>query len=140
MGNPLCSASNGSSEPCRRYAISGGTVCPSHGGSARQVKEAASKRLAELVHPAVAALNRLLSSDDDRIVLGAIKTVLATAPAESLAAYQDMPSPEQVRKWIDILSEQGEGFPLSRKVLDSEIVRLEAELEVKQSQGKPWSE
>lgn len=34
-------------ERCRKYAIVGGTVCPSHGGSAPQVRRRAAMRVAE---------------------------------------------------------------------------------------------
>jgi hypothetical protein len=41
-----CSAHSArTGKPCKRYAIAGGTVCPTHGGSAPQVKEAAMRRL-----------------------------------------------------------------------------------------------
>ena len=39
-----CRATARSGAPCKRFAIAGGTVCPSHGGSAPQVKAAARKR------------------------------------------------------------------------------------------------
>jgi hypothetical protein len=34
--------------PCKRWAIRGGYVCPSHGGRARQVRRAAERRLLEI--------------------------------------------------------------------------------------------
>jgi len=34
--------------PCKRWAIRGGFVCPTHGGSARQVRRAARLRLTEV--------------------------------------------------------------------------------------------
>lgn len=56
---PLCTAkSSQSGKPCKRHAIAGGTVCPTHGGSAPRVKEAAKRRLLELVDPALAVLAR----------------------------------------------------------------------------------
>lgn len=38
-------------QPCKKYAILGGTVCDTHGGSAPQVKRAAAERLADLIDP-----------------------------------------------------------------------------------------
>lgn len=38
---------------CRKSAINGGSVCQTHGGGARQVKQAARLRLAALVDPAI---------------------------------------------------------------------------------------
>lgn len=47
MSSPRCSAQSvRSKQPCRRYAIRGGTVCYTHGGRAPQVKAAAKARLA----------------------------------------------------------------------------------------------
>lgn len=42
-----CSARTSAGEPCRRYAMAGATVCPTHGGRAPQVRKAAHQRLAE---------------------------------------------------------------------------------------------
>jgi hypothetical protein len=44
MSSTRCRATARTGEPCKRFAIAGGTVCPSHGGSAPQVKAAARKR------------------------------------------------------------------------------------------------
>lgn len=44
-GNPKCAAHRRDGAPCGRYAISGGTVCPSHGGAAPQARAAAARRL-----------------------------------------------------------------------------------------------
>ena len=49
---------------CKNPAIHGGTVCRYHGGAASQVKRSARLRLAELVDPAIAALNVALNDDD----------------------------------------------------------------------------
>lgn len=43
----ICSAKTTTGKPCRRYAVAGGTVCPTHGGSAPQVRQRAHQRLAE---------------------------------------------------------------------------------------------
>lgn len=43
--NPKCTARNRHGGPCGRYAITGGTVCPSHGGNAPQVRARAAHRL-----------------------------------------------------------------------------------------------
>ena len=54
----LCSANRTNGTPCRKAAIAGGTVCPTHGGSAPQVKEAARLRILALVDPALGVLAR----------------------------------------------------------------------------------
>jgi hypothetical protein len=51
-------------------------VCPSHGGSAPQVKAAAQRRYAELIDPAVTVLAELLHSKNERIQLRAAREVL----------------------------------------------------------------
>lgn len=43
---PLCRAKRTNGSPCRQYAIRGGTVCRSHGGSARQVRKKAAENVA----------------------------------------------------------------------------------------------
>lgn len=54
-----CTArSTTSGRRCRKSAIKGGTVCPSHGGRAPQVKERARIRLASLIEPAITTLGR----------------------------------------------------------------------------------
>lgn len=61
-GHPRrCSAKlSDGSRRCRRYAIAGGTTCPTHGGRAPQVQRAARERLNDLVEPAIAALSKAL--------------------------------------------------------------------------------
>lgn len=44
---PRCTAKNNRGEPCGRAPIKGGTVCPTHGGRAPQVKAAAEQRQLE---------------------------------------------------------------------------------------------
>lgn len=44
---PRCTAHTTTGRPCRRWPIRGGTVCPSHGGAAPQVRAAATRRLGE---------------------------------------------------------------------------------------------
>jgi hypothetical protein len=58
-----CSAKGGK---CRRAAIRGGTVCPTHGGQAPQVKAKAQERL--LVDEAIKAFGLAQSKDTDRIM------------------------------------------------------------------------
>lgn len=50
----LCSAhSSVTGNPCRAYAIVGGTVCVTHGGRAPQVREAARRRILQMVPDAL---------------------------------------------------------------------------------------
>ena len=42
-----CSARRGDGQPCRGYAIVGGSVCDAHGGRAGQVRAAAQRRVAQ---------------------------------------------------------------------------------------------
>lgn len=66
------------SRRCRKFAIRGGLVCTSHGGSAPQVQEAAQRRLADLVDPAIRELSRILDDPDasDRDKLRAVAETL----------------------------------------------------------------
>jgi hypothetical protein len=44
-----CTARRTNGEPCKHWAIRGGTVCYTHGGAAPQVKAAAKQRLLDLI-------------------------------------------------------------------------------------------
>ena len=56
-----CTAKSGrTGHPCKRWAILGGSVCPTHGGSAPQVKASAMERLRALQGPAVDTMDYLM--------------------------------------------------------------------------------
>jgi hypothetical protein len=110
MDERRCTArSSQTGEPCKRFAIVGGTVCSSHGGSAPAVKDAARRRLLELVDPALVRLRDLLGSDDERVALQACRLVLDRA---------GIPTDDDPALW------------LTPEVVAAEIARLEAELEL----------
>lgn len=50
---------HGPKRPCGNWAIKGGVVCPYHGGSAPQVKQAAARRLRAMLDPALAELENV---------------------------------------------------------------------------------
>ena len=91
-------------------------MCRSHGGSARQVKEAARRRLLELVDPALVRLDRMVrESDDERVVLAAVKEILTRAGIEP-------PIPV---------------VEITMEMLEDEIARMEAEIEAEENPGPP---
>lgn len=101
-----CTAhSSQTGERCRKPAIRGGTVCGSHGGSAPQVRDAAKRRLIDLVDPALARLQDLLDSSDERIRLQACRLILDKAQIDD-----------------------GE-ILITEEILMREVARLEAELD-----------
>lgn len=64
-------------KPCQNRPIIGGFVCRIHGGTAKQVRAAADRRLNELIDPAVAALGELIEQTGHLPTrLGAAVTVL----------------------------------------------------------------
>ena len=72
-----CTAHRSDGQPCKTQPIRGGTVCRVHGGSARQVREAAHRRLLEAVDPAITELLAIMARaqrSSDR--LRAIREVL----------------------------------------------------------------
>lgn len=72
-----CTATTRSGKPCSGPAITGGTVCRMHGGSAPQVKAAARERLMALQPLAIQTLNALLQRDEfPTVQLGAARDVL----------------------------------------------------------------
>jgi hypothetical protein len=75
-----CSARSArTGKPCRKWAIAGGTVCPTHGGSAGHVKAAARERLAAMVEPALDGLQTALDSKELPAILKAAQLVLDRA-------------------------------------------------------------
>lgn len=110
MDERRCTAtSTQSGERCKRAPILGGTVCATHGGSAPQVRDAAHRRLLELVDPALVRLHDLLASADERVALQAVRLVLDRA---------GIPTDDDPAGW------------LTPEVVEREIRRLEAELEM----------
>lgn len=79
-----------------------------HGGSAPQVKEAARRRLLQLVFPAIAELTDLLDAAPPAVKLAAIRDVLDRAGLKPVS--------------------QLEVTHITEDALDREIARLEAEL------------
>ncbi len=67
---------HGPKRPCGNWAIKGGTVCPYHGGSAPQVKQAAARRLRAMLDPALAELEAVYMQNEHMpSKLGAILAV-----------------------------------------------------------------
>lgn len=74
---PRCTArSKRAGARCKQPAIAGGTVCRYHGGAAPQVIRSAKERLAALVDPAIARLQKLLKSKHEVAAYRAVKDVL----------------------------------------------------------------
>lgn len=75
-----------SGQRCKNPAIMGGTVCPYHGGNAPQVREAARRRLLEMVPDAVEAMAGLAGivdgvwgAEDEKVRQRALADVLDRA-------------------------------------------------------------
>lgn len=103
-----CTAHRSDGQPCGAAAIAGGTVCRLHGGSAPQVRDAARQRLLKLVDPALGRLDQLIRvSEDERIVLAAVREVLTRAGIDPAA-------PE----WV-----------ITGEMMDAAILRLKTELD-----------
>lgn len=64
MASLKCKATNRQGQRCKKSPIPGGVVCRMHGGAAPQVKEAALERLRRLQHPAIDALEWLITQRD----------------------------------------------------------------------------
>jgi uncharacterized Zn finger protein (UPF0148 family) len=82
----VCTARRSNGEPCRRWSIRGGFVCPTHGGRAPQVKKAAEERIEEmrekvlgLVPEAVDTLQALLGSSQESVRFKAAERILDQA-------------------------------------------------------------
>ena len=75
-----CTAHRKNGDRCKRAAISGGNVCPQHGGRARQVVAKARLRLMENVDPAVKQLLKI-AFDDNSPIETRLKATLAAIDA-----------------------------------------------------------
>lgn len=63
-----CSAHTSAGKPCSKFAIVGGFVCATHGGSAPQVRQAANRRLLALAPRAVQVIAGLMESAESEPV------------------------------------------------------------------------
>lgn len=79
-------------EPCKNFAIRGAVVCRNHGGATPQVKRKAKERLADLVDPAIAKLQRLIEDEISSVALGACKDILDRNGLGAVAP-EDQPPP-----------------------------------------------
>lgn len=83
-----CSARKKDGTPCRKPPIIGGTVCMSHGGAAKHIREAARNRLLASQDWLMAELLRIAkSSKNDSVKLKAIRDALDRA---GLSARQEV--------------------------------------------------
>jgi hypothetical protein len=66
-----CRGHRGDGSACKRWAIRGGYVCPSHGGRAPQVRRAADRRLFEIAaHRTLAAWLRSPAAQEVQALAG----------------------------------------------------------------------
>lgn len=80
MESRKCKAHRSNGEPCNKWAIQGGAVCNTHGGSAPQVKMKAEERIALLVDPAINRIKDLIDNgENDSVRLSAAKDALDRA-------------------------------------------------------------
>lgn len=64
LSSGKCKAHNQRGEPCGARALRGQRVCHYHGGKSPQALASADERMRLLVHPAIAALARLIEKDE----------------------------------------------------------------------------
>jgi hypothetical protein len=87
-------------EPCKKAAIIGGVVCPTHGGSVKRVRMSARERIDALVDPSITQLGYIVENgESDAVKLAAIKDVLDRAgykPGDKVTLGGDGDNPLQI--------------------------------------------
>lgn len=102
-GERQCKAIRKDGTRCKRFAIKGGFVCPTHGGSAPQVKSKAAKRLLAMVEPSIIRLEALVhQSEHLPTALAAVRTVLERAGANPIGAMAKDTGERDTRPVINI--------------------------------------
>lgn len=110
----VCRAKRSDGEPCRAPAIRGARVCRVHGGSTRHIRDAANKRIEELVLPAVSKLRvLLLRGDSHTIQLKAATEILDRA---GIVATQQVDVDNHVSITVSYSDVE-----LARKVIDADV-------------------
>ena len=120
--------SDGSGERCSRWAVAGGSVCPSHGGGAPQARRTAQLRLLDMIPLATKRHREILrNSKDERVVLQATKMVYDRVGLEEGSASADVGVVREMvaSKLIDMLagvySPDGEDDD-EEDIVDAEVV------------------
>ena len=114
----VCTAKRHNGERCKAAAIRGSNVCRVHGGMAGQVREAARKRLEELVMPSISTLRRImLRGETDTVQLRAAEQILDRA---GIVAKQEVAVDNQVSitvSYNDIITE-------AKAVVEGEVLAV----------------
>ncbi len=102
-----CTAHRQDGKNCKAQAIRGGSVCRVHGGSAPQVRQAATRRLLEALDPAAGELVRIaLNGKVERDRIAAIKELFERAAFGEVKRIEITQLPDQalVAEWINALT------------------------------------
>jgi hypothetical protein len=116
-----CTAKTSTGTPCKSWAIQGGRVCRTHGGSAPQVKAKARARLEALVNPAITQLDKRVKDDENPgLALAAAKDILDRAGFGAPAPGQtSMGTVFQV-----IMMRAGDPEPVSSPVSNGRVLEV----------------
>lgn len=112
----VCTAHTSSGKPCKRWAIVGGTVCPTHGGSAPQVREAARRRIAGFVPRALQEMERLAQGAESeavrvRALIDLLDRAGLKAPDEHVLIPSDAPNEDLDARIMAALEARAAGLP-----------------------------
>lgn len=120
--------SDGSGQRCGNWALKGLTVCGSHGGKTPAAQRRAQMRLMDLLPVATKKHREILeNSEDERVVLQAVKMVYDRTGLEegSAAADQDAVKQLIVSKLLDMRGQLAPDEPLppvDEDIVDAELV------------------
>lgn len=99
--NRLCTAHSArTGKPCKKYPISGATVCRTHGGAAPQVKRKALERLMELQDRAIDRMAALMRQEQyPSTAYAASRDILDRTMGKPTESVQVEQSGELTIKW-----------------------------------------
>lgn len=114
-----CTTVKKNGEPCKSWAIHGAFVCKAHGGNLPNVMKKARERMTELLNPALAELQKILTKNNtsDADKLRAIQMILDRG---GVPARSEMKAEVEIKPWEGLV--RGILTSNDEDIVDADIV------------------